>query len=167
MVIFVKRFVGFFISKELNFYDSLWYIFVISLFIVISIYYFIYLNFFFVDGDENDWLIDLLDIKNKNILYCSVDFLRFVKKLESKIESVLFNMIVMVVGIVIGCDIIFFSLFILRDEIKNRKKRDSYILNRRDVYNVVVRDSFFDSEDSISSRFISSLGYFYYIYYGY
>lgn len=140
----------------------------ISLFIVISIYYFIYLIFCFVDGDENDWLIDLLDIKNKNILYCSVDFLRFVKKLESKIESVLFNMIVMVVGIVIGCDIIFFSLFILRDEIKiNRKKRDSYILNRRDVYNVVVRDSFFDSEDSISSRFISSLGYFYYIYYGY
>lgn len=118
-------------------------------------------------GDENDWPTDLSDIKNKNIPYCSADFSRLVKKSESKTESALFNMTAMVVGIVTGCDITSLSPLTSRDETKNRKKRDSYILNRRDAYNAAVRDSFLDSEDSISSRFTSPSGYPHHTYHGY
>lgn len=73
----------------------------------------------------------------------------------------------MVVGIVTGCDIKSCSPLLSRDETKNRKKRDSYILNRRDAYNAAVRDSFLDSDESVSSRFTSPSGYPHHTYHGY
>lgn len=156
-----------FTSKELSFHDSLWYRFVFSLSFAISIHYFIHLIPCTADGDENEWPTDLSDIKNRNIPYCSADFSRLVKKSESKTESALFNITAMVVGIVTGCDITSLSPLTSRDETKNRKKRDSYILNRRDAYNAAVRDSFLDSEDSVSSRFTSPSGYPHHTYHGY
>ncbi|VDI66407.1 mitogen-activated protein kinase kinase kinase 11-like [Mytilus galloprovincialis] len=119
--------------------------------------------------DENDWPSDVNDSKKHIPNGGEMSSFKLSNKRSDKsdkiIDSALMNMASMLCSVAIGYDV---RVPIQKDDTKvTRRKRDSYIGNRRDAYNQAVRDSFIESDDAAAYRFTSAAGYPHNTYHGY
>lgn len=122
--------------------------------------------YFFSDDDENYWPSDIYDAKRHIPNGGDITSFKVMgKKSEKIVENTIMNAAAMLCSIAVGFDIRGPS--VKEDTKVTRRKRDSYIGNRRDAYNQAVRDSFIESDDAAMYRFTSTSGYPHNTYHGY
>lgn len=124
---------------------------------------------YLTDADDNEWPTDITEPKKHIPNGGEITSYKLSQKRPDKsdriTDSALMNMTATLCSVAIGFDV---RAPVQKDDTKvTRRKRDSYIGNRRDAYNQAVRDSFIESEDVSSYRFTSTSGYPHNTYHGY